>query len=509
MELLRVNASKSFNQFVILNRRLHLLKGSAYINGEWVNAQSNKTFSVLDPSTDKPIGTVPDMDAADAKKAIDAATEAFKTWKNTTAKERSQILRRWFNICQENRDNVAAIVTAEAGKPLSESKGEFDYGNAFLEYFADTARHINGEVIPSPWPNKQILLTRQPLGVVSIITPWNFPFAMITRKVGALLAAGCTCVIKPSEDTPLTALATAQLAEEAGVPKGVINVITSNRGNAAAVGKIMCQDPNVGCISFTGSTVVGKILYGLAASGIKRVALELGGNAPFIVFPSADLEYTVQQAMLAKFRNAGQACVGANRFLIHKDVFDDFVTIFKNTISKTIKLGPGTEPGVNCGPLINASQAKIVASLVDDAVSKGAKVEIGGKYAKQFDAGNFYEATLLVGVKPDMEIYSQEIFGPVAVCSKFDSEDEVLQIANNTRSGLASYVFTRDLGQAFRMSRELEFGMVAINDGILSAPEPAFGGIKESGIGREGSRHGVEEYTDIKYTLFSGLAKGT
>lgn len=507
MELLRVNTSRNFNTFLILNRRLHLLKSKAYINGEWVSAQSNKTFSVLDPSTEKPIGTVPDMDAADAKKAVDAAAEAFKTWKNTIAKERSYILRRWFNICKENRENIAAIVTAEAGKPLSESGSEFDYGNAFLEYFADIARHINGEIIPSPWPNKQVLVTRQPLGVVSVITPWNFPYAMITRKVGALMAAGCTCVIKPSEDTPLTALAAAQLAHQAGVPKGVINVITSSRENAAPVGKVMCQDPNVGCISFTGSTFVGKILYGLAANGVKRVALELGGNAPFIVFPSADLEYTVDQAMLAKFRNAGQACVGANRFLIHKDVFDDFVKIFKNRISEKIKLGPGTKPGITCGPLINASQAKIVATLVDDAVSKGAKVEIGGKYAKQFGS-NFYEATLLVGVKSDMKIYSEEIFGPVAVCSKFDNEDEALQIANNTRSGLASYVFTRDLGQAFRMSRELDFGMVAINDGILSAPEPPFGGIKESGIGREGSRHGVEEYTDIKYTLFSGLAKG-
>lgn len=502
MELLRVNASKFLN----VNRKLHLLKGHAYINGKWVDAQSKKTFSVLDPATDKPIGTVPNLDAADAKKAIDAAAQAFKTWKNTTAKERSIILRRWFNLCQENKEHIAALITAEAGKPLSESKGEFDYGCAFLDYFADIACHINGEIIPSPWPNKQILVTRQPLGVVSVITPWNFPYAMITRKVGALLAAGCTCVVKPSEDTPLTALALAQLADQAGVPKGAINVVTVDRGNAATVGKVMCQDPVVGCISFTGSTPVGKILYGLAATEVKRVGLELGGNAPFIVFPSADLEYTVQQAMLAKFRNAGQACVGANRFLIHKDVFDEFVTILKNKIS-AIKIGPGTKPGVTCGPLVNASQAKIIASLVDDAVSKGAKVEIGGKFAKQFESGNFYEATLMVGVKPEMKIYSEEIFGPVAVCSKFDNEDEALQIANNTRSGLASYVFTRDLGQAFRMSRELEFGMVAINDGILSTPVAPFGGIKESGIGREGSKHGVEEYTDIKYTLFSGLGK--
>ncbi|XP_072932691.1 glutarate-semialdehyde dehydrogenase [Epargyreus clarus] len=506
MNCLRLGISKNFNYLTMECRRLHLLKSQAYINGEWVSAGNKAVFPVTNPANDQLIVEVPDMDATDAQNAVSVATNAFQTWKDTTAKERSYILRKWFDMCQKNTDLLAEIITAESGKPLAESKGEVAYGNSFLEWFADTARHIDGEVIQSPWPNKQIILTRQPIGVVSIITPWNFPFAMITRKVGALMAAGCTCVIKPSEDTPLSALAAAELAEKAGVPKGVINVVTASRKNAAAVGKVMCEHPNVGCISFTGSTHVGKILYGMAASGIKRVSLELGGNAPFIVFPSADIEHALDNAMLAKFRNNGQACVGANRFFIHEDVYDQFVEGFKKRIGQKCILGPGTKEGVTCGPLINKMQADKVSNLVNDAVSKGAKPLIGGKFATDIGS-KFYESTLLVDVKPEMNIYGEEIFGPVAVCLKFKTEDEVLKVANSTRSGLAAYVFTKDLGQSFRMSRKLEFGMVAINDGILSAAEPAFGGIKESGIGREGSKHGVEEYTDIKYTLFSALDK--
>lgn len=504
MELLRAGSSRYIKLYLTQYRNMHLLKNQAYINGEWVKAESNAVFPVLNPADDSVITEVPDMDATDAKKAIKVASDTFKTWRDTTAKERSYILRKWYDLCLKNTDHLAEIITAEAGKPLTEAKGEVAYGNSFLEWFADTARQINGEIIPSPWPNKQVLLTRQPLGVVSIITPWNFPFAMITRKVGALMAAGCTCVIKPSEDTPLSALAAVVLAEQAGVPKGVINVVTTSRKNAPAVGKVLCEDDNVGCISFTGSTNVGKILYGMAAKGIKRVALELGGNAPFIVFPSADIEHALDQAMLAKFRNNGQACIGANRFLIHEDIYDKFVDGFKNRIGKKCILGPGNKEGVTCGPLVNIEQAKKVSNLVSEATSKGAKALIGGKLNTEL-GNKFYESTLLVDVKPDMQIYTEEIFGPVATCLKFKTEDEVLKIANGTKSGLASYVFTKELGQAFRMSKNLEFGMVAINDGILSAPEPAFGGIKESGIGREGSKHGAEEYTDIKYTLMSGL----
>ncbi|XP_068617441.1 succinate semialdehyde dehydrogenase [Battus philenor] len=506
MILSRINTTRVSKLSLIISRSMKLLRNQAYVNGQWVNAESNCVFPVHNPVDDSTITEVPDMDVCDVQRAIEVASCTFESWKNTTAKERSYVLRKWFNLCQENTDLLANIITAESGKPLSESKGEIAYGNSFLEWFADTARHINGEVLCSPWPNKQIMVTRHPIGVVSVITPWNFPYAMITRKVGALMAAGCTCVIKPSEDTPLSALAVADLAHQAGVPKGVINVITSSRKNAPNVGKLMCDHPNIRCISFTGSTKVGKILYGIAAKGIKRVALELGGNAPFIVFASADIENALDQAMLAKFRNNGQACVGANRFLIQEEIYDKFVDGFKKRIGQKCILGPGTKEGVTCGPLINEMQATKVSGLVDDAVQKGAKALIGGKFAT--DLGNkFYESTLLVDVKPEMSIYEEEIFGPIAVCLKFKTEDEVLAIANSTNSGLASYVFTKDLGQAFRMSRKMDFGMVAINDGILSAAEPPFGGIKESGIGREGSQHGIEEYTDIKYTLFSGLDK--
>ncbi|XP_041980366.1 succinate semialdehyde dehydrogenase [Aricia agestis] len=489
-----------------VDQSMQLLRNQAYVNGQWVNAQSKAVYPVTNPADDKVITEVPDMDAHDTKAALDAAADAFKTWKKTTAKERSSILRKWYDICMKNSDYLAEIITAEAGKPLAESKGEIVYGSSFLEWFADTARHINGEVIPSPWPNKQIMVTRQPLGVVSIITPWNFPFAMITRKVSALMAAGCTCVIKPAEDTPLSALAAVQLAEEAGVPKGVINVVTASRKNAPNVGQVLCEDPQVGCISFTGSTHVGKILYGMAAKGVKRVSLELGGNAPFIVFPSADMDNALENAMLAKFRNNGQACVGANRFLVHEDVFNKFVTGLKEKIAQKCILGPGSKPGVTCGPLINTAQVNKITGLVDDAVSKGAKLMLGGKVASNI-GNKFYESTLLTDVTPKMNIYKEEIFGPVVVCYKFKTEEEVLKIANSTRSGLASYVFTKDLGQAFRMSQELEFGMVGINSGMLSTTEAPFGGIKESGIGREGSKHGAEEYTDIKYTLFSALDK--
>ncbi|XP_075975497.1 succinic semialdehyde dehydrogenase [Anticarsia gemmatalis] len=506
MELLRIGVSRNFRIYLNHSRQMHLLKDKAFVNNEWVSARSNAVFPVLNPADDSVITNVPDMDASDAKNAIQVAADTFKTWQDVTAKERSIILRRWYDLCEQNKDSLAEIITAESGKPLSEAAGEVTYGSSFLSWFSECARHLNGEVIPSPWPNKQIILTRQPLGVVSIITPWNFPFAMITRKVGALMAAGCTCVIKPSEDTPLTALAAVELAEKAGVPKGVINVVTCSRKNAPAVGSVLCEDNHVKCISFTGSTVVGKILYQQAAKGIKRVSLELGGNAPFIVFPSADIQNAVEQAMLAKFRNNGQACVGANRFFIHEDVYDKFIALFKEHISKGCVLGRGNQKGVSCGPLINNEQAKKVSGLVDDAVKKGARKIMGGEFDTTL-GNKFYKSTILTDVTPEMNIFREEIFGPVAQIFKIKSEEEVVKLANDTNGGLAAYVFTKDLGQAFRMSRKLEFGMVAINDGILSTAEAAFGGIKESGIGREGSLHGAQEYTDIKYTLMSALDK--
>ncbi|XP_011562481.3 glutarate-semialdehyde dehydrogenase [Plutella xylostella] len=506
MDLLRAGLTHKYKVLVTGIRKMHLLKCQAYVDGRWVSASNQSVFAVTNPANDAEITKVPDMEAKDAKDALEAASKAFETWRNTTAKERASILRKWFQLCQENSVNLAEIVTAESGKPLAEAKGEIAYGNSFLEWFADTARHLNGEIIPSPWPNKQVLVTREPVGVVSVITPWNFPFAMITRKVAALMAAGCTCVIKPSEDTPLAALAAAELADQAGVPKGVINVVTTSRKNASAVGKVLCEDDIVSCISFTGSTHVGKILYGMAAKGVKRVSLELGGNAPFIVMPSADLNNALDHAMNAKFRNNGQACIAANRFLIHEEVYNDFVRGFLERINKKCIMGDGTKEGVTCGPLVNDMQAKKVSSMVDDAISKGAKALIGGKFAS--DIGNkFYESTLLVDVSPDMQVYNEEIFGPVVSCIKITSEEEALKISNSTRSGLASYLFTKDLSQAFRMSQKLKFGMVAINDGILSTSEAPFGGVKESGIGREGGKHGAEEYTDLKYTLISELDK--
>ncbi|CAB3254752.1 unnamed protein product [Arctia plantaginis] len=476
------------------------------IDSRLKSTQNQPLFEVLDPADDSLIIKVPDFSAADAKKSIHIAAEAFKTWREFTAKERSLILRNWYNTCEKNSDYIAEVITAESGKPLAESKSEVAYGNSFLEWFADCARHINGEIIPSPWLNKHILLTRQPLGVVSVITPWNFPFAMITRKAGALMAAGCTCVIKPSEETPLSALVAVELAEKAGVPQGVVNVITTSRKNAAQVGTAMCADDDTHCVSFTGSTNVGKILYKYASRNVKRVVLELGGNAPFIVFPSADIENALEQAMLAKFRNNGQTCVSANRFLIHTDVYDKFVSGFKQRIEQKCILGPGKKKGVTCGPLINNQQAKMISQLVNDALREGAHLLIGGQFATEL-GNKFYKSTILTNVLPHMKIFHEEIFGPVVQITKIKSEEEAIEFANRINGGLASYVFTKDLGQAFRMSKRLDYGMVAINDGVLSCPESAFGGTKESGIGREGSLHGALDYTDIKYTLLSGLSK--
>ena len=475
----------------------------AYINGVWVNARSNQVFEVQDPATSERIALVPDMHDEDAKLAVEAATKAFRTWKTTTAKERSDILRKWYNLLMQNQQELARVITLEAGKPLKESVTEVSYGNSFVEWFAEESRRCYGETIPSPDKTKELLAIRQPIGVIGIITPWNFPHAMITRKVAAALAAGCTCVVKPAEDTPLTALALAALAEKAGVPKGVLNVITCARPNAAAIGKLLCESPHVAGISFTGSTAVGKLLYQQCALGVKRVSLELGGNAPFIVFPSANLDQAVQMAMASKFRNCGQACISANRFLIHETVFDDFVCRMKQRVQSVV-VADGKKEGADVGPLINVSQTAKVERLVQDAVSKGASLVTGGSRAR--DLGElFYQPTILTNVTPQMEIYAEEIFGPVVMCIKFRSEDEALEIANETKRGLAGYFFTSDIPQAWRVAKGLEVGMVGINEGLISNAESPFGGIKESGIGREGSRHGLDEYTFIKYLCFGNL----
>lgn len=491
------------NYINMSTRSLHLLNEKAFINGEWGIASDQKTFEVRNPANGQVVGTVPDMDVADVQKAIDAASEAFKSWQTTTAKERGQILRKWYDLLVANSESIAKIMTAESGKPLIEANGEVVYGNSFVEWFSEEARRIRGETIPSPVPNRRIIIEKQPIGVVGVITPWNFPHAMITRKAGAALAAGCTCVIKPAEDTPLTALTLAHLAQQAGVPKGVINVVTCNRANAAAVGKLLCESPQIAGISFTGSTQVGKILYEQCSRHIKRVALELGGNAPFIVFNSANIDHAVQGAMACKFRNCGQTCISANRFLVQEDIYDKFVSKFAEQI-KSIKLGDGFQPGITTGPLINIAQFDKVSAIVEDARNKGAKIVLGGKPARDL-GGLFYEPTLITGIQKDMLIYTEEVFGPVAAIIKVKTEEEAVAIANNTDRGLAGYFYSGDVAQIFRVSKLLEVGMVGINDSMISCTEAPFGGIKESGIGREGSHHGIDEYTYIKYLCVGNL----
>lgn len=482
---------------------MHLLNQKACINGEWVKAISGKTFNVTNPSNGETIGSVPDMDLEDAQLAIQSAKEAFKTWKNVTAKERAHILRRWYDLLVQNQESIAKIMTAESGKPLIESRGEVQYGNSFVEWFSEEARRIRGEVIPSPIPTRRIVIEKQPIGVVGLITPWNFPHAMITRKASAALSAGCTCVIKPAEDTPLTGLAAVQLAHEAGFPKGVLNIVTCGRANAPKIGDLFCISRDVAGISFTGSTAVGKYLYRKCADGVKRIGLELGGDAPFIVFDSANVKHAVQGATVSKFRNCGQTCVAANRFLVQEGIFDEFVGQFVKRIA-SVKVGDGFKENVAIGPLINKAQFDKVSGIVEDAVSKGAKALVGGKPASAHGP-LFYEPTLLTGITENMRVYSEEVFGPVAVVIKFKTEEEAIKIANNTDRGLAGYFFSENISQIFRVARELEVGMVGINEGLISTAEAPFGGVKESGIGREGSHHGIDDYVYIKYMCFGNL----
>lgn len=475
----------------------------AFINGQWVSAASGKTFQVVDPATCQPISSVPDMNIDDVKLAVASADKAFQSWKHTTAKERSQLLRKWYELLVEHQQSLAEILTLEAGKPLSESLGEVGYGNAFVEWFAEEAKRTYGEVVPSPVKSRELIVLRQPIGPVGLITPWNFPHAMITRKAAAAIAAGCTCVIKPAEDTPFTALALAELAAKAGLPKGVINVVTSSRANAGPIGKYLCESPQIAGISFTGSTAVGKLLYEQCAEGVKRLGLELGGNAPFIVFAGANLEKAADGALASKFRNCGQTCISANRFLIQDTVFDEFVAKLRQRIEKLV-MGDGKTAGCTMGPLINMDQVKKVEQIVEDAVAKGAKVVVGGKRALELGE-RFFHPTLLTGIKENMRCYKEEIFGPVAVCIPFSSEEECVKVANSTERGLAGYFYTGDIAQAWRVAKELEVGMVGVNEGLISHAETPFGGIKESGIGREGSKHGMDEYTYIKYVCFGNL----
>lgn len=475
---------------------INIRKTQCLIDGAWVGTAETP---VINPATGGEIAQVPHFGTNEAEAAIAAASEAFKTWKKTLAKERSQILRRWFDLIVDNADELASILTEEQGKPLAEAKGEILYAASFVEFYAEEAKRIYGETIPSPFADGRIVVLRQPIGVVAAITPWNFPAAMITRKVAPAFAAGCTAVVKPAPDTPLTAFALASLAQEAGLPKGVLNVLS---GDAVEIGNAMCASDDVRVLTFTGSTPVGKLLIKQCADTVKRMGLELGGNAPFIVFDDADIDTAVKGAMASKFRNAGQTCVCANRIYVQAGVYDEFAQKLTKEVSKMV-VGAGTDEGVTQGPLINDAAVAKVETLVQDAVNKGASIATGG--GRHDLGGRFFQPTVLTDVTTNMDVTRDEIFGPVAPLYKFENDEDAVALANATEFGLASYFYSRDIGRIWRVAEELEYGMVAINSGALSTEVAPFGGVKESGTGREGSHHGIDEFVEIKYMLMSGL----
>jgi succinate-semialdehyde dehydrogenase / glutarate-semialdehyde dehydrogenase len=469
-----------------------LLRTDALIGGEWVKGASR--FDVHDPATGRKLTDVANLGPADAERAIEAANAAWPAWRSKTGKERANILRKWYDLLMAHQEDLGRLMTAEQGKPFAEAKGEVAYGASFVEWFAEEAKRVNGETIPQFDNNKRILVIKQPIGVCAAITPWNFPLAMITRKVAPALAAGCPVVIKPAELTPLTALAAAELAMRAGIPPGVLNLLSADSANSIAIGKVFCASDTVRHISFTGSTEVGRILMAQSAPTIKKLALELGGNAPFIVFDDADIESAAEGAIASKYRNAGQTCVCANRLYVQEGVYDKFVAVFAEKVKK-LKVGNGFEDGVLQGPLIEPAAVEKVQRHVDDALAKGAKVVVGGNKLQ----GQFFEPTVLSGATGDMLCAREETFGPLAPVFKFKTEQEAIDAANNTEFGLASYFYSRDVGRIFRVSEALEYGMVGINVGIIASEHVPFGGVKQSGLGREGSSHGMEEYVEMKY----------
>jgi succinate-semialdehyde dehydrogenase/glutarate-semialdehyde dehydrogenase len=473
-----------------------LIRQQCFVNGEWVG---DPKLEVTNPATGAVLGRVPNFGASETRAAIEAAARAFPAWAGLLAKERSALLRKWFDLIMANAEDLAQLMTAEQGKPLAEARGEVSYGASFVEFNAEEAKRVYGETIPTHKANGRIIVAKQPVGVVGAITPWNFPLAMITRKVSPAIAVGCTVVIKPAPDTPLTALALAELARQAGIPAGVINVIT---GDAEAIGKELTSNPLVRSITFTGSTRVGKILMEQAASTVKKVGLELGGNAPFIVFDDADLDKAVEGAIASKFRNMGQTCVCANRILVQDGVYDAFAEKLKAKVA-AMKVGPGTEAGVVQGPLINEAGIKKVEAHVADALGKGAKAIIGGH--RHPLGRTFFEPTVLVDVTREMVVAREETFGPVAPLFRFTHEDEAIAFANDTPFGLAAYFYSRDVGRVFRVAEKLEFGIVGVNEGIVATEVAPFGGVKESGLGREGSRHGLEEFLEMKYMFVGGV----
>jgi len=476
-----------------------LLRAQALVAGQWQDADDGETFAVTNPATGETIGTVPRMGAAETRRAIEAAQAAQSAWRRRNARERSAVLRKWHDLMVANADDLALLMTTEQGKPLAEARGEVLYAASFLEWFAEEGKRVCGDVLQTPAADKRLLVVKEPVGVCAAITPWNFPLAMITRKAGPALAAGCAMVIKPAEDTPLSALALAVLAGRAGVPAGILSVVT---GDAVKIGGELCANPIVRKLSFTGSTEVGRILMRQSADTIKKLSLELGGNAPFIVFDDADLDAAVEGAMASKFRNAGQTCVCANRLYVHDKVYDAFAEKLVAAVA-TLKVGRGDEPGVLQGPLINEDAVRKVEQHIADAVGKGARVLSGGQ--RHALGGTFFTPTVLADVTPAMRVAKEETFGPLAPLFRFSTDEEVVAMANDTEFGLASYFYSRDIGRIWRVAEALEYGMVGINTGLISNEVAPFGGMKQSGLGREGSRYGIEDYLEIKYLCMGGV----
>mgnify|MGYP003638041019 FL=1 len=476
-----------------------LFREACYINGKWVGADSNQTIDVSNPASGELLGTIPKMGADETRQAIEAANAAYPAWRAKTGKERAAILRKWFDLMMENQEDLARMMTAEQGKPLKESMGEIVYAASFIEWFAEEGKRIYGDTIPQHAPGKRIVVTKEPIGVCAAITPWNFPSAMITRKAGPALAAGCTMVVKPATATPYSALALAELGERAGIPAGVFSVVT---GSSGAIGGEMTSNPTVRKLTFTGSTEIGKLLMEQCAGTVKKTSMELGGNAPFIVFNDADIDAAVDGAMASKFRNTGQTCVCANRLLVQDGVYDEFSKKLAAAVEE-MRIGDGLLGETEQGPLIDMAAVEKVEEHIQDAVSKGAKVISGG--SRHDLGGTFFQPTVLAEVNTDMKVTKEETFGPVAPLYRFDTEEQALQMANDTEFGLAAYFYSRDIGRIWRVMEGLEYGIVGINEGIISTEVAPFGGMKESGTGREGSKYGIEDYLEIKYALIGGI----
>ncbi|MHA6684351.1 NAD-dependent succinate-semialdehyde dehydrogenase [Mesorhizobium sp. A556] len=483
----------------MLQKTNPFMRQANLINGEWVQADSGQTVDVINPATGLKIGAVPKSGAAETRRAIEAANTAFLSFRKTSALDRSKMLRKLHDAIMDNQEALAELLTIEQGKSLTEARGEVGSSAAYVLWFAEEARRAYGDVVPSPWADRRILVTREPVGVIAAITPWNFPSSMLSRKIGPAIAAGCTAVVKPASQTPYSGLAWGALCEEVGIPKGVVNIVT---GSAGEIGDEICANPLVRKITFTGSTEVGKMLIGKAAATVKKVSMELGGNAPFLVFDDADLDRAVAGAIAAKYRNSGQTCVCTNRFFVQAGIYDKFVEKLVKA-SNELKVGSGLDDGVQQGPLIDVKAVEKVEEFIADATAKGGKVVAGGKRHKL--GGSFFEPTVISGATTDMMFMKEEIFGPIAPVFKFETEEEAIALANDTEFGLASYFYTGDLGRAFRVMEGLKYGMVGVNEGMITTPEAPFGGVKESGLGREGGHQGIDDYLDTKYVCIGGL----